>query len=115
MVLAFAAPALANPFADVPAKHWAYDAVNKLAQAGVVDGYGDGTFRGDKTVTRYEMAQIISKAMNKDLNADQKTVVDKLSREFSTELTSMGVKVEGMQQQLDNMVKVSGDARIRYF
>ncbi len=115
LVLACAAPAFANPFADVPAKHWAYDAVNKLAQAGIVDGYGDGTFRGDKTVTRYEMAQIIGKAMNKNLNSDQKTMVDKLSREFATELTTMGVKVEGMQQQMDNMVKVSGDARVRYF
>ena len=46
----------ANPFVDVPAKHWAYDAVAKLAQAGIVDGYGDGTFKGDKTMTRYEMA-----------------------------------------------------------
>ncbi|MDF2927765.1 MAG: S-layer protein [Anaerospora sp.] len=49
----------ANPFVDVPAKHWAYDAVSKLAQAGIVDGYGDGTFRGDKNITRYEMAQIL--------------------------------------------------------
>lgn len=114
LTVAFAVPAFANPFADVPAKHWAYDAVNKLAQAGVVDGYGDGTFRGDKTVTRYEMAQIIAKAMTKDLNADQKEAVDKLSKEFGTELTTLGVKVDGLQNQVDNMVKVSGDARVRY-
>jgi hypothetical protein len=107
-------PAFANPFSDVPAKHWSYDAVNKLAQAGVIEGYGDGTFRGDKTVTRYEMAQIVANAMTKSLNADQKATVEKLEKEFATELTTMGVKVDGMQDQIDNMVKVSGDARVRY-
>lgn len=115
LTVAFAAPAFANPFADVPAKHWAYDAVNKLAQAGIVDGYNDGTFRGDKTMTRYEMAQIIAKAMNKNLNADQKATVDKLSKEFGTELNSLGVKVDGVQKQVNDMVKISGDARVRYF
>jgi len=107
-------PAFANPFSDVPAKHWSYDAVNKLAQAGVIEGYGDGTFRGDKTVTRYEMAQVVANAMTKSLNADQKATVEKLEKEFATELNTMGVKVDGMQDQIDNMVKVSGDARIRY-
>lgn len=114
LTVAFAVPAFANPFADVPAKHWAYDSVNKLAQAGIVDGYGDGTFRGDKTMTRYEMATIIAKAMTKSLNADQKATVDKLSKEFGTELTTLGVKVDGLQKQVDNMVKISGDARVRY-
>lgn len=115
LTVAFAVPAFANPFSDVPAKHWAYDAVSKLAQDGIVDGYGDGTFQGDKTMTRYEMAQIVAKAMNKNLNADQKATVDQLSKEFATELNNLGVKVDGLQDQVDNMVKVSGDARIRYF
>lgn len=114
LTIAFAVPAFANPFNDVPAKHWAYDAVNKLVKAGVVDGYNDGTFRGDKTVTRYEMAQIVAKAMTKSVSAEQKAVIDQLSQEFATELNTMGVKVEGMQKQLDNMVKVSGDARVRH-
>ena len=47
----------ANPFSDVPAGHWAYAAVAKLAAAGIVDGYPDGTYKGDRTMTRYEMAQ----------------------------------------------------------
>lgn len=114
LTVAFAVPAFANPFSDVPVNSWAYDAVNKLAQAGIVDGYNDGTFRGDKTMTRYEMAQIVAKAMNKSLNADQKATVDKLSKEFATELNTLGVKVEGLQNQVDNMVKFSGDARVRY-
>ena len=53
----------ANPFSDVPAGHWAYDSVAKLASAGVIDGYSDGVFGGDKLMTRYEMAQIVAKAM----------------------------------------------------
>ena len=53
----------ANPFSDVPAGHWAYDSVNKLASAGIVDGYGNGTFGGDRLMTRCEMAQIVAKAM----------------------------------------------------
>ena len=54
----------ANPFSDVPAGHWAYDSVNKLASAGIVDGYGNGTFGGDRLMTRYEMAQIVAKVSN---------------------------------------------------
>jgi len=114
VTVAFAVPAFANPFADVPANHWAYDAVNKLAASGIVDGYGDGTFKGDKTMTRYEMAQIISKSMNKVSTVDQKVIIDKLAAEFGTELNSLGVKVDGIQKQLDNQIKLTGDARVRY-
>ena len=52
----------AQPFSDVPAGHWAYDSVAKLAAAGVIDGYGDSTFGGDRLLTRYEMAQITARA-----------------------------------------------------
>ena len=48
--------AAANPFSDVPRDHWAYDAVTQLAADGVIEGYGDGTYRGDRNITRYEMA-----------------------------------------------------------
>ena len=44
--------AAANPFSDVPRDHWAYDAVTQLAADGVIEGYGDGTYRGDRTITR---------------------------------------------------------------
>lgn len=107
--------AAANPFVDVPAKHWSYDAVTKLAQAGIVDGYGDGTFRGDKTITRYEMAQIVAKAMTKSDKADaaQKAAIDKLAVEYAAELNNLGVRVAKLESQVGT-VKVSGDARIRY-
>ena len=97
----------ANPFSDVPAGHWAYDSVNKLAAAGVVDGYPDGTYGGDKLMTRYEMAQIVAKAMAKGAN------VDKLAAEFADELDALGVRVANLEKKADN-VKVTGEVRYRY-
>ena len=58
----------ANPFADIPAGHWAYDSVKELAEAGIVKGYDDGSFGGERLMTRNEMAQIIAKAMAKILS-----------------------------------------------
>ena len=97
----------ANPFSDVPAGHWAYDSISKLATAGVIDGYGDGTFGGDKLMTRYEMAQIVAKAMAKGAN------VDKLAAEFADELDSLGVRVANLEKKADN-VKITGELRFRY-
>ena len=97
----------ANPFSDVPAGHWAYDSISKLAAAGVIDGYGDGTFGGDKLMTRYEMAQIVAKAMAKGAN------VDKLAAEFADELDNLGVRVANLEKKADN-VKVTGEVRFRY-
>ena len=97
----------ANPFSDVPVGHWAYDAVNKLAAEGVVDGYPDGTYGGDKLMTRYEMAQIVAKAMAKGAN------VDKLVAEFADELDSLGVRVANLEKKSDN-VKITGQIRASY-
>ncbi len=91
----------ANPFSDVPAGHWAYDSINKLAAAGVIEGYGDSTFGGDKLMTRYEMAQIVAKAMAKGAN------VDKLAAEFADELDNLGVRVANLEKKADN-VKIAG-------
>ena len=54
--------AATNPFKDLPEGHWAYDAIQMLAEDGVIEGYGDGTFNGTKTMNRYEMAEIVAKA-----------------------------------------------------
>lgn len=97
----------ANPFSDVPAGHWAYDAVNKLAAEGVVDGYPDGTYGGDRLMTRYEMAQIVAKAMAKGAN------VDKLAAEFAGELDSLGVRVANLENKADN-VRITGQIRYEY-
>ncbi len=97
----------ANPFSDVPAGHWAYDSISKLAAAGVIEGYGDDTFRGDRLMTRYEMAQIVAKAMAKGAN------VDKLAAEFADELDALGVRVAALEKKSDN-VTITGEARFHY-
>ena len=97
----------ANPFSDVPAGHWAYDSISKLAAAGVIEGYGDTTFGGDKLMTRYEMAQIVAKAMAKGAN------VDKLAAEFADELDNLGVRVANLEKKADN-VKITGEIRYHY-
>ena len=97
----------ANPFSDVPAGHWAYDSVAKLAAAGVVDGYADGAFDGEKLMTRYEMAQIVAKAMAKGADCD------KLAAEFADELDTLGVRVAKLEKAADN-VTIAGQVRFRY-
>ncbi|ADB48025.1 MULTISPECIES: S-layer homology domain-containing protein [Acidaminococcus] len=110
MALGVSATAFAaNPFSDLPAGHWAYGAVAKLAAAGVVDGYPDGTFKGDKTMTRYEMAQIVAKALAKGaIGAD-----DKLVSEFADELDNLGVRVAKLEKNAD-AVKITGNIRTHY-
>lgn len=97
----------ANPFSDVPAGHWAYDAVNKLAAEGVIEGYPGGTYGGDRLMTRYEMAQIVAKAMAKGAN------VDRLAAEFAGELDSLGVRVANLEKKTDN-VRITGQIRYEY-
>ena len=97
----------ANPFSDVPAGHWAYDSISKLAAAGVIEGYGDDTFRGDRLMTRYEMAQIVARAMAKGAN------VDKLAAEFADELDSLGVRISALVKKSDN-VRITGEIRYHW-
>ena len=107
--------AAANPFSDVPADHWAYDAVSQLAADGVIEGYGDATFQGDKNITRYEMAQMVAKAMaKKDVSAADKAMIDKLAAEFSDELNNLGVRVANLEKNADK-VKWNGEMRYRYY
>jgi hypothetical protein len=117
MVLGVAGTSFAasNPFVDVPANNWAYGSVTKLAQAGIIDGYGDGTFRGDKTITRYEMAQIVAKAIaNEDkANAEQKAEIKKLQAEYADELDKLGVRLSKVEAKQSNL-KFTGDLRVRW-
>ena len=107
--------AAANPFSDVPADSWAYDAVSTLAADGVIDGYPDGTYQGQNTMTRYEMAQIVARAMAKtDLEKADKALVDKLAAEFAEELDNLGVRVADLEKKSDN-VKWGGELRYRYY
>ena len=69
-------------FPDIPENHWAYEAVSTLAGNGIVEGYPDGDYHGDRTMTRYEMAMIIYNALKRGVQADMKLV-----REFQPELS----------------------------
>ena len=105
--------AAANPFSEVPAEHWAYDAVAQLAQDGVITGYGDGTYKGQKQITRYEMAVMVARAMAKSQNVtvsgNDKALLDKLAAEFGDELNNLGVRVANLEKNADK-VKWNGKA-----
>lgn len=77
LVVALAVPSFANPFTDVPANHWAYDAVNKLVAAGIVEGYPDGTYKGQNNMTRYEMAMIIARVLD-NLEAEREAMAEEI-------------------------------------
>ena len=116
MALGFGGAALAaNPFSDVSPDDWAYQAVSDLSDQGVVEGYPDGTFRGEKNMTRYELAQIIARLLAKEdqLNGEQRAAVDKLAGEYSDELANLGVRVGNLEKKVGN-ISWSGDARMRY-
>lgn len=99
----------ANPFADVDTSSWAYQAVSQLSDQGVVDGYPDGTFKGDKNVSRYELAQIIARLMAKEgtLNDSQRATVQKLSAEYAGELQSLGVRVKELEKKTGNLSTIT--------
>ncbi len=105
----------ANPFSDVTPNDWAYQAVEDLSGQGVVEGYPDGTFKGERNITRYEMAQIIARMLAKEdqLNAEQRATLDKLAGEYADELANLGVRVSNLEKKVGNLYW-SGDARMRY-
>ena len=105
----------ANPFSDVTPSDWAYQAVVDLSEQGVVEGYPDGTFKGERNITRYEMAQIIARMLAKEdqLNAEQRATLDKLAGEYADELANLGVRVSNLEKKVGN-IYWSGDARMRY-
>lgn len=105
----------ANPFADVPLKHWSYDAVQKLANAGIITGSGDGSYQGERTVSRYEMAAIISNAIAHvdKANASDKALIDRLATEYKSELEGLNVRLTKVEKKQGN-IEFSGSFRERY-
>ncbi|WP_307974089.1 S-layer homology domain-containing protein [uncultured Dialister sp.] len=105
----------ANPFSDVTPDDWAYQAVSDLSDQGVVEGYPDGTFKGERNMTRYELAQIIARLMAKEdqLNAEQRATLDKLAGEYADELANLGVRVSNLEKKVGN-IAWSGNARMRF-
>lgn len=138
LVLAVVAPAFSQPFADVPTDHWAFDAIAELAAKGIVEGYPDGTFKGDRAMTRYEMAMVVARILARveaikipgpppptkvpppEVGRADIQTLQRLVNEFRAELAALGVRVTAMEEELaalrdrlDN-VRVSGDVRGRY-
>jgi len=111
-LLALGRGADATPFSDVPANHWAYQAIQSLAADGLVEGYPDGKFKGDRPLTRYEMAVIVARVIAK-LQANgagyaSKADLDKLQKlmdALKDELDALGVRVTNLEDALDALDK----------
>ena len=106
----------ANPFSDVTPSDWAYQAVVDLSDQGVVEGYPDGTFKGERNITRYELAQIIARLMAKEdqLNAEQRATLDKLAGEYADELANLGVRVANLEKKVGNL-SFSGNGYMKFY
>lgn len=91
-----------NMFPDVPANHWAYEAVNDMAKRGLVIGYEDGQFKGDRTMTRYEFAMIVERAIQKAKESN--TSIDgRLVDEFKPELLRFEIEKNGSLERVHTL------------
>ena len=120
-LVAVAAPAFAaNPFSDVPMNHWAYDAVEQLAAKGILEGYPNGTFKGNRAMTRYEIAQMVARMMASGVGGADADKLKKLIDEFAPELQALGVKVDAFDGRLNKLEKnlggwqISGEMRFDF-
>ncbi|MDQ7842488.1 MAG: S-layer homology domain-containing protein [Armatimonadota bacterium] len=135
LVLAVVSPAFSQPFADVPTDHWAFDAIAELAAKGIVEGYPDGTFKGDRAMTRYEIAMVVARILARieaikipppppppkiEVTRADITTLQRLINEFRAELAALGVRVTAVEEdlaalrdRLDN-TKVAGFAFFRH-
>lgn len=91
-----------NMFPDVPANHWAYEAVNDMAKRGLVIGYEDGQFKGDRTMTRYEFAMIVERSIQKakELNT---SIDGRLVDEFKPELLRFEIQKNGSLERVHTL------------
>ena len=117
---AFAADS-ADSFSDVPKDHWSYEALDYLAKNGVIEGYTDGTFQGNRTMSRYEMAAITARAMQaSNLDIGARSVLEKLEKEYGSELATLRAQVEQNTEDIRKnreaieRFKVHGFVRTQY-
>ncbi|MDY4474216.1 S-layer homology domain-containing protein [Mitsuokella sp.] len=114
--------ATADSFTDVPKDHWSYEALDYLAKEGVIEGMGDNTFQGGRAMTRYEVASIVAKAMQKnDLNFGDKTVLDKLAAEYAGEINTLKKQVDQNTKDINDLknsaagkLSINGFIRTQY-
>ncbi len=142
MFLLVAPAALGQPFADVPTNHWAYDAIAELAAKGIVEGYPDGTFKGDRAMTRYEMAMVVARLLARiesiqapaapaapapapvpaapPITRVDVETIQRLVAEFRAELAALGVRTTATEEELNAIkarlsnVRITGAYRFRY-
>ncbi|HEV2281940.1 MAG TPA: S-layer homology domain-containing protein [bacterium] len=133
LTAALAGAAIAQPFADVPADHWAYDAIAELAAKGLIEGYPDGAFEGDRAMTRYEMAMVVTRLLTRvesiavpssappaaNVTKADLEAIQRLVNEFRPELTTLGVRVTTIEEELNAIkarqdhVRITGAVRFR--
>jgi len=125
LTLALVAPVFAQPFADVPADHWAFDAIAELAAKGILEGYPDGTFKGDRAMTRYEMAMALARILARieaikippppkipppEVRAADIARLQRLLNEFRAELSALGVRITAVEESLSALqARVNAD------
>ncbi len=134
-VLAFTSPAFSQPFADVPTDIFAFDAVAELAAKGIIEGFPDGTFKGDRGVTRYELAMVLARILARieaikippppgappkpEVGRADVVTLQRLVNEFRAELAAQGVRVTAVEEELAALrsrvsnVNMTGDLRFR--
>lgn len=110
--LAQETPAATNkgPFTDLPKDHWAFAAVKRLALDGILQGYSDGTFKGRRILTRYDLAVAVSKAVERAdrmreekqrIPDDDQRLLERLTAELRNELVLLGVRIEGLEKRVE--------------
>ncbi|SNY24415.1 S-layer homology domain-containing protein [Orenia metallireducens] len=115
LLFTMSVPAIANPFNDVPEGHWAYDAIQKAAQAGLLEGYGDGTYKASQDLTRYEVAALTARVLEKvetkdnEVSAEAVEAITALAQEFDAELAQINEKLAN-----SSAVTISGKTGVEY-
>lgn len=116
-VLMFCAGAVkADLFDDVPPEHWARKEIDELQQRGIVRGFPDGTFKGNKMMTRYELAMVIARLLhyidevsgkggssNTAIDEEARMKIDRLQKEFGEELRQLGVKLDNLDRRVGDV------------
>ncbi len=134
LVFAIISPAFAQPFADTPTNHWAYDAIAELAAKGLIEGYPDGTFKGDRAMTRYEMAMVVARLLARiesiqiptpapppkpEVTKKDIDMILRLVNEFRAELAAKNVRLTAVEEELNAIkakldnVRITGAYRFR--
>ena len=135
LTLGMIAPAAPQPFSDVPGPHWAAEAIARLAAKGLVEGYADGTFKGDRAMTRYEMAEVVARMLARieslvnaprpsgatpEVTRDDLDLLLRLVDELRSELADKRVRIPPLEEEIHALrsrvsnVKITGLFRFRY-